>query len=235
MWLTADSYTAVFWLASVPAFLSFALIICAVKEPERPASLRMVRAPLSAGELKQLDPRYWSVVAIASVFTLARFSEAFLILRARSVGLPVMLVPVVLVVMNIVYSAAAYPAGILSDRLNRMTVLVFGLALLVAADVVLGLGDTVFAVMVGVALWGLHMGFTQGLFAALVADAAPPELRGTAFGMFNLLGGLALLLASIIAGALWDFVGPQGTFLAGAAFTIVALAGLLAINHRARR
>jgi MFS family permease len=235
MWLTAGNYTAVFWVACVPALLSFALISFAVKEPDRPAPLRKVRAPLSAGELKQLSSRYWWVVAIASVFTLARFSEAFLILRARSAGMPAELAPVVMVVMNIVYSLSAYPAGILSDRFNRMAVLVCGFVFLVAADAVIGFGGSVGAVMAGVALWGLHMGFTQGLLSALVADTAPPELRGTAFGMFNLIGGLALLLASVIAGALWDIVGPEGTFLAGAAFTIVALAGLLIVDNRAQR
>jgi MFS family permease len=232
MWLTADNFTAVFWVAVIPAFISLALIMFAVREPRRPPELRKVSAPLSKAELGRLGTAYWWVVIIATVFTLARFSEAFLILRAQSVGLPLALVPAVLVVMNILYAVAAYPAGILSDRIDRVTILIGGFLLLVAADAVLAFTSSITGVMIGVALWGLHMGFTQGLLAALIADAAPPELRGTAFGVFNLLTGIALLAASVIAGALWDAIGPQGTFLAGAAFTLLALAGLLALGRR---
>jgi len=232
MWLTSDSFTAVFWIAVIPAFMSLGLIVLAVEEPQRPANLRQVRAPLSRNELRRLGAIYWWVVTIAAVFTLARFSEAFLVLRAQTVGLPIFLIPAVLVVMNVVYAIAAYPAGILSDRIDRMSVLLIGLGLLISADVVLAFVSGIFGVVIGVALWGLHMGFTQGLLATLVADAAPPELRGTAFGMFNLLSGVALLVASIIAGALWDASGPQGTFLVGAAFTALALVGLLSIRHR---
>jgi MFS family permease len=232
MWLTADNFVAVFWIAVIPAFFALALIVFAVREPERPANLRQVRSPLSMNELRRLGSIYWWVVIIASVFTLARFSEAFLVLRAQSVGLPIFLIPAVMVAMNVVYAIAAYPAGILSDKVDRMIVLIIGLALLIAADIALAFAGGILGVTIGVVLWGLHMGFTQGLLATLVADAAPPELRGTAFGMFNLVSGFALLAASIIAGALWDVIGPQATFLAGAAFTALALFGLLAIWRR---
>jgi len=227
MWLTADHFTFVFWIAVIPAFLSLALIFIAVREPERPKDLRPVRMPLSRSELSQLGRSYWWVVAIAAVFSLARFSEAFLVLRAQSIGLPLMLVPVVLVVMNIAYSLSAFPIGILSDRVGRVTILILGLLLLLGANLVLAFTTGVIGLGIGVVLWGLHMGFTQGLLAALVADTAPAELRGTAFGMFNLITGLALLAASVIAGALWDQVGPQGTFLAGAALALLTLAALL--------
>ena len=226
MWLAANNFQAVFWVAVIPAFLAVALLIFAVDEPERHAGLRKVRSPLSVAELKRLGIAYWWIVGIAAVFSLARFSEAFLILRAQAVGLPVMLVPLVLVLMNFVYALAAYPAGALSDRANRITILGIGFGFLVVADLVLAFADTIQGVAFGVALWGLHMGFTQGLLATLVADTAPPELRGTAFGMFHLLGGLALLAASVLAGVLWESVGPQTTFLAGAVFTVLALAGL---------
>lgn len=232
MWLTVDHFTSVFWIAVVPAFLAFALIVIAVREPDRPKELRRIRSPLSREELHRLSSAYWWVVAVATVFTLARFSEAFLVLRAQSIGLPIMLVPAVMVVMNVAYAASAFPVGILSDRVNRTTVLVLGLILLVLADIVLAFASGIAELAVGVLLWGLHMGFTQGLLAALVADTAPPELRGTAFGMFNLVTGVALLLASIIAGALWDAFGPEGTFLAGAAFTVLTLAGLLLVRAR---
>jgi MFS family permease len=232
MWLTANSFITVFWVAVIPAFIALGLVQFAVKEPERSAELRKVSSPVSLGELRRLGSFYWLVVAVASVFTLARFSDAFLILRAQSVGLPVALVPAVMIVMNIVYALTAYPAGILSDRFNRMTVLAIGIAFLIAADLTLGFASDIIGLTLGIVLWGLHMGLTQGLLATLVADAAPPELRGTAFGMFNFLGGIALLAASIIAGALWDATGPKGTFIAGATFTTVALLGLLAVRRR---
>jgi MFS family permease len=231
MWLTASSFQAVFWVAVIPAFLAVALLVFAVDEPERPPGLRKVQSPLSVAELKRLGLAYWWIVGIAVVFSLARFSEAFLILRAQAAGLPAMLVPLVLVLMNVAYALAAYPAGVLSDHVNRITILGVGFSLLIASDLVLGFTNGFAGVAAGVALWGLHMGFTQGLFATLVADTAPPELRGTAYGMFNLLSGLALLIASVLAGALWESVGPQSTFFAGALFTAIALVGLAATRR----
>lgn len=232
MWWTANHFTAVFWVAVIPAFLALALIIFAVHEPARPAELRTVRNPISLTEIKRLGAPYWWVVGIATVFTLARFSEAFLILRAQNVGVPIMLVPAVFVVMNVVYAVAAYPAGVASDRMSRTTLLIFGLVLLIAADLALALLPSIAGVAFGVVLWGLHMGFTQGLLATLVADTSPPELRGTAYGFLNLLGGLAMLAASVIAGSLWDVGGARVTFLAGAGFALIALIGLLAIKGR---
>lgn len=232
MWLTANNFHSVFWVAVIPGFLALGLLLFAVNEPERPASFRKVRFPLSLPELKHLGPAYWLVVAVATVFTLARFSEAFLILRAQAVGVPIVLIPLVLVVMNVVYSLAAYPAGVLSDRFNRLTVLIMGFALLIAADLVLAISGSLVGLTAGIALWGLHLGFTQGLFATLIADTAPPELRGTAYGVFNLLGGLALLFASVLAGSLWDTFGSKATFLTGAAFTALALLGLGSIRLR---
>ena len=231
----ASDFTAVFWIAVIPAFVSVAIIVFGVREPERPRGLRTVRAPLSRRELGRLSRTYWMIVGVAAIFTMARFSEAFLLLRAQSVGLPVSLVPIVLVVMNIVYTFTAWPAGALSDRIGRYGVVTVGFALLILADLVLAIADGFAAVMIGVALWGLHMGLTQGPLAALVADAAPEELRGTAFGVFNLVSGIAMLAASIIAGALWDVTGPVGTFLAGAAFTAVALAALPFVRWRTRK
>jgi MFS family permease len=232
MWWTADNFKAVFWIAVVPAFLAFALMIFAVREPPRPEGLRKVLNPISLAEIKRLGASYWWVVGIATVFTLARFSEAFLILRAQNVGLPITMVPAVLVVMNVVYALAAYPAGVASDRMNRTTLLIFGLVLLIAADLALASLPSIGGIALGVVLWGFHMGFTQGLFATLVADASPPELRGTAYGFFNLLTGVAMLVASVMAGALWDATGPEGTFVAGACFAFLSLAGLLGVRTR---
>ena len=232
MWWTADNFRIVFWFAVLPAFLSLALISFAVREPDRPQGRRPVRNPVSLTEIRNLGAAYWWVVAVATIFTLARFSEAFLILRAQNVGLPITLLPAVLVLMNIVYAVAAYPAGALSDRMGRVPLLTTGILLLIAADFALALLPSVGGVALGVVLWGLHMGFTQGLLAAMVADTSPAELRGTAYGFFNLAGGLAMLAASVIAGVLWDIAGPQGTFLAGAGFAVIALAGLVALKDR---
>jgi MFS family permease len=232
MLLTANQFTLVFWIAVVPAFLSVAVIIFGVSEPERPAGAEPVRNPLRRAELERLGGTYWLIVAIATIFTLARFSEAFLLLRAQSVGLNVALVPAVMVVMNVVYAAAAWPAGALSDVAGRFGVMTVGFALLVLADLALAFAQNVVWVGIGVALWGLHMGLTQGLLSALVADTAPAALRGTAFGMFNLVTGLAMLAASILAGGLWDLTGPRGTFLAGAGFTAVALIALALVRGK---
>jgi MFS family permease len=232
MWMTANHFSVVFWIAAIPAFLSVGLVLVAVHEPKRPKNLRRLRMPLRPGEFGRLGATYWWVVAIAVVFTLARFSEAFLVLRGQSIGVPLMLTPMALVAMNIAYSASAFPVGILSDRVGRVTLLIIGLLLLALADVVLAFAAGVVAVGVGVALWGLHMGFTQGLLATLIADAAPAELRGTAFGIFHLATGVALLLANVIAGVLWGIAGPEGAFLAGAVFALLTLAGLLPIRGR---
>ncbi len=231
----ANDFTAVFWMAVIPAFASVAIIVFAVREPDRPAHMRAVRAPLSRRELARLSRVYWMIVGVTAIFTLARFSEAFLLLRAQSVGLPLAIVPMVMVVMNVVYTLSAWPAGVLSDRIGRYGLVTVGFALLVLADLALAIGDGVALVMFGVVLWGLHMGLTQGLLAALVADTAPEELRGTAFGVFNLVSGVAMLAASILAGALWDIAGPAGTFLAGAASTALALVALPFVRWRARR
>ena len=225
MALTLNDFRLVFWIAVIPAFLSLAVMILGVTEPAARRQPGAARSPIRAADVRGLGAPYWSLVLIAAVLTLARFSEAFLILRARSLGLPVVLAPVVLVVMNVVYAGSAYPAGRLSDRVDRRRVLVAGVLALLAADVVLALAGGVWPAMAGVALWGLHMGLTQGLFAALVADTTPSRLRGTAFGVFNLVSGGAMLVASVLAGWLWDQYGAPATFWAGAGFTVVALLG----------
>jgi MFS family permease len=232
MWLTADHFPTVFWVAVVPAVLSVVVLLVFVREPERVGGARPVRMPLRRSELARLGVGYWWIVGIAAVFTLARFSEAFLILRAQSLGLPLAMVPAVLVLMALAYSLSAYPMGVLSDRMNRVGILIAGLVLLVLADIVLAYSAGFASLAVGVALWGLHMGFTQGVLATLIADVAPSDLRGTAFGTFNLVTGVALLAASVLAGALWDVAGPKATFLAGAAFAAVTIAGLLATRGR---
>lgn len=224
MWLSANDYRLVFWVAVIPAFLAFGLILFGVQEPERRETGS--KPPLRLADAVRMSRGFWVATGIAAVLTLARFSEAFLILRAQGLGFPPAAAPLVLVVMNIVYAAAAYPAGALSDRLGRRGILAAGIALLVLSDLVLAAASGPATVLVGVALWGLHMGFTQGLLASLVADTAPPALRGTAFGLFNLVGGVAVLAASVLAGALWDSFGPATTFLAGAAFAALSLVAL---------
>jgi len=222
MLLTASNFIAVLWIAVVPGFLSFLVILFVVREQDHPTA-KPVHLPLSFGQLRRLGRSYWFVVGVATVFALGRFSEAFLLLRAQSAGFPLPLVPTVMLVMNVVYALAAWPTGVLSDKVGRYGLLTGGFSVLIAADLVLAFGANIPAVGIGAALWGLHMGLTQGLLASLVADTAPGDLRGTAFGMFNLITGAATLLASLIAGALWDVIGPTGTFLAGATFTLLAL------------
>jgi MFS family permease len=215
----------------IPAIACVAVLVLFVREPERPAELRKVGPPLSRRELGSLGSAYWWVTAVATLFTLARFSEAFLLLRAQSAGLAIALIPLVLVAMNIVYSLSSYPAGALGDRTNKITVLIAGVLMLIAANLLLATDGPV-GLVLGVILWGLHMGFTQGLFASLVAETAPAELRGTAFGMFNLLGGGALLIASVVAGWLWQMAGPSVTFLCGAIITLASLSALLVMRRR---
>jgi len=227
MALLADDIRAVFWVATIPAFIAVAILVVGVKEPEPRSADGPVRAPILVSDLLRVGAAYWWLVLVAAVLTLARFSEAFLVLRAENVGLAIQFVPLVMVVMSVAYALSAYPAGILSDRMDRRGVIAIGCAALVAADIILALASNVWAVMAGVVFWGLHMGLTQGLLAAMVADTTPPELRGTAFGVFNLVSGLAMLFASLIAGLLWDHYGPAATFLSGAGFTIIALTGLI--------
>jgi len=232
MWLTHDHFKLVFWIAVVPALVSFALIAFVVKDSERHKAPGKPGETLRMVDCMHMPPMFWIVVALASVLTLARFSEAFLVLKAQNVGIPIAFVPVVMVVMSAVYALTAYPAGALSDTLGRRGVLIAGTAALIVADLVLALSGGVVSALIGVALWGLHMGLTQGLLSAMVADTAPAELRGTAFGLFNLAGGIAVLLASVGAGALWDFYGPAATFAVGSGVTAVGLIGLLALPAR---
>ncbi len=230
MLLSANNFKLVFWIAVIPAFVAFALLVYGVEEPARKPGATQAKRPLQLSDAKRLPAAFWAVVAIAGVFTLARFSEAFLILKAQNVGMPIALIPAVMVVMNIVYALVSYPVGVLSDRIGRDGLLFAGIGLLIVADVILAVSGTVPAVLAGVMFWGLHMGMTQGLLATLVADTAPEDLRGTAFGLFNLASGVAMLAASVIAGGLWDAYGPQTTFLAGAVFTVIALGGLLLLR-----
>ncbi len=231
-WL-ANDIRAVLWAAVVPALLAVALLALAVHEPERSGSGRLGR-PWSLASARRLEPGYWLVVGLGTLFTLARFSEAFLVLRVQEVGLALGRVPMVLIVMNLVYAAVAYPAGAAADRMSRRAVLLAGLATLIVSDLVLSVAASPAQALGGAALWGLHMGLTQGLFSKLVADAAPSELRGTAFGIFNLVSGAALLLASLVAGALWSTFGASATFLTGAGFAALAALGL-SVGHSSPR
>lgn len=225
MLLWANDFRAVFWVAVIPGAMAVALLLFGLHEPEHHQTTKRTN-PIQRESLKRLGGSYWWVVGIGAVFTLARFSEAFLVLRAQQGGILVALVPLVMVAMNLVYALCAYPFGKLSDRMSHKTLLALGLIVLIAADLVLAINDHWGVVLAGVALWGIHIGITQGLLAAMVADTAPADLRGTAYGFFNLVSGLAMLLASVLAGLLWDRLGASSTFYAGAAFCAVALAGL---------
>ncbi len=232
MAVTHDNFRLVFWAAVLPAIVAVLLIVFGVQEPEVHANAQpRRRSPIHRDELRRLPAAYWLVVAFATVLTLARFSEAFLLLRASSVGLSATYVPVVMIVMNMVYAASAWPFGDWSDRADRRRLLALGIVFLIVADVLLAVASSTGWVLAGTVFWGLHMGATQGLLTTLVADAAPADLRGTAFGLFNLLTGLALLTASVLAGTLWTAVGPAMTFVAGAGFSLLALIGLLLVTR----
>lgn len=222
----ANDMRLVFWIAVIPAILAVLCVIYGVEEQIDQTAPKPERLPIALVDLKRLERPFWGVVALGVIFTLARFSEAFLILKASSEGLSLTYAPVVLVVMNVVYALGAYPAGIASDHMSARTLLSWGLVCLILADLVLALISGLAGAFVGIALWGLHMALTQGLMAKLIADRAPPELRGSAFGMFNLAAGVAMLVASALAGVLWDRFGASSTFLAGAGFATFALLGL---------
>lgn len=227
MTVLADDVRAVFWIAVLPAIAAVALLVLGVEEPRRHVDDKSPRQLPHWRDVRLLGGAFWLVAAIGSVFTLARFSEAFLVLRANDAGLTFAWTPLALVVMNVTYVASAFPAGRLSDRIGRIGLLAAGLAVLIVSDLVLAMSQRLALTMLGIGLWGLHMGLTQGLLAAMVADTAPEALRGSAFGVFHFVGGIATLLASLLAGALWQWYGPSLTFVAGAVFSAVALAGLL--------
>jgi MFS family permease len=229
---SGDDFRFVFWIAVLPALAAVALVIFGVREPPslpRPAAGRPF--PLQRAELARLPASFWRMLAIVAVFTLARFSEAFLVLRAQTAGLPVAWAPMVMVTMNLVYAGAAYPLGALADRMDRGRLLAVGVVLLIAADMVLAFAPSWPVVLAGAGLWGLHMASTQGLLSAIIAEAAPDDLRGSAFGVFNLVQGLALLVASGVAGVMWQVVGPAATFLCGAVPAVLALLPLLVVRR----
>jgi MFS family permease len=217
----------VLWFAVIPAVISVALIVSGVKEPSGVAGERAFHSPIHWKVLRNFSRDYWWVVIVGGLFTLARFSEAFLVLKAQQTGLTATWVPMVMVVMSLLYAVSAYPAGWLSDRISRTKLLCVGMVLLILADLLLAQSDSIMTLLAGVALWGLHMGFSQGILATLVADTAPEHLRGTAFGLFNLISGVCLLIASVLAGALWETSGSASTFIVGAVLAAAALLLLL--------
>ena len=228
MLLWANDFRAVFWVAVIPAVAAVVLLWFGIKEPpQQPVDhLLPRRNPISRAAIRQLAPAYWWVVVIGGLFTLARFSEAFLVLRAEQTGIALAAVPLMLVAMNAVYAVSAYPFGRLADHCSHRLLLILGLLVLIAADLVLATSSHWAAALAGMLLWGLHMGMSQGLLATMVADAAPAALRGTAFGLFNLVSGAAMLLASLLAGLLWDQLGAAWTFWAGALFCSLTIAAL---------
>ena len=232
MFLLAGDIRGVFWWAVVPAGIAVILVIFGVEEPTQLSHHKENKLPIAWSDVRNIGSAYWSVVGVGAVFTMARFSEAFLVLRAQDVGFAIALVPLVMVAMNVVYSVVSTPAGSWSDRVDRRLILAAGLLSLIAADLVLALIGSILGALIGAALWGLHMGLSQGLLAALVADTSPAPLRGTAFGVFNLATGVVTLASSALAGLLWSLYGPQATFLSGAIFATLALFGLVVLIRK---
>lgn len=230
MALFANDMRAVFWVALLPAAIAVIIVLAGVRDADRSEDAREARLPLRLAELRTLPGPVWALTLVGVVFTMARFSEAFLVLKASAEGLPIALAPLVLVAMNVVYSLGAYPVGALADRSSPHRLMLLGLASLVAADLFLALGEGLVATFAGIGLWGLHLAMSQGLLAQLVAQHAPASLRGSAFGIFNLASGVAMLAASVLAGLLWEVGGPAMTFLAGALFAVIAAAALIALR-----
>lgn len=232
MLTTGGDIVTVFWIATIPAFLAVALLIGGIKEPAQPPARAKDRPRLV--EAGRLNTATWLVIALAGIFTLARFSEAFLLLKSVDVGLAAAWVPITMVVMHAVYGLAAYPVGKLSDRMGRMGPLAISLLLLIAADLVLAQAGSLVQFFLGIVLWGLHMGFSQGILATLIADAAPAKLKATAFGVFNLATGITVLTGNVAAGWLWQAHGSEATFYAGAVVAAVALAGFMLVGCKGR-
>ena len=222
MVLWSNDFRAVFWIAVIPAVLATALLLVGVKEPARPRAPAAVRK-FRWRSLREFSPDFWWLAGLGGLFTLARFSEAFLVLRGQQSGLPVALAPLVLIVMNLAYSASAYPIGKLADTFSRPKLLIIGLLALFTSDLLLAFSLNRIWFFVGIAVWGLHLGLTQGVLAAMVADSSPEHLRGSAFGFFNLISGVALLIASVLAGWIWDRFGAPWTFGVGAGFCVLVL------------
>jgi len=222
----------VFWIACIPAFITVAVLFFGVEEPANVPKLANAKNPFAGFRAKDYSKKFWALVGLVLLFTLMRFSEAFLVLRAQSAGLSTAWIPLTLVVMSATYLVTAYPAGWLSDRMSRHKLLALGCAVMLVADGLLAFGHSLYAVMAGIAVWGVHMGLTEGLIAALTADYAAKELRGTAFGIINLARGVMALIASALAGGLWSLYGPVATFGTGA--VLAALSGLLALAMRSR-
>lgn len=232
MFLWANDFRAIFWVAVIPGLLAVLVLLLGVTEPPN-INHQQRSNPIRRENLKRLNTAYWQVVIIGAIFTLARFSEAFLVLRAQQSGMAIAWVPLVMVAMNIVYAISAYPFGKLSDRIGPTKLLTYGLLTLIVADLLLASSTSWQVLLAGVALWGMHMGMTQGLLAKMVADTAPADLRGTAFGFFNLVSGIAMLIASVLAGLLWDEFGAAMTFMAGATFCLLTLLALMIQKFKA--
>jgi len=217
----------VFWIACIPAVLTVMVLAFGLREPASVPHQRR-HNPLAGFRFRDYPRHFWALVGLVLLFTLMRFSEAFLVLRASNAGLAIGYAPMTLVVMSLTYMLTAYPAGMLADRVSRPHLLALGCVVMVVADLLMAFGTNLWLVFAGIAVWGVHMGLTEGLISALTADAAPPNLRGTAFGVVNLARGLMLIAASALAGALWNWQGPEATFLAGALLAaITAIASLL--------
>ena len=232
MWASGDNFRLVFWVALVPGLAAVALLILYVEEPEAQRAPAKERPRTEWRAIGGLGRAFWGIVAAGGVLTLARFSLAFVILRAQDRGLALALIPMVLILVHLVASFASYPMGLLADRANKRMLLVAGFLVLILADMMLALGQGLTAIMIGIALWGLHLGVSQGLLAALVAETAPSELRATGFGVFNLINGLTLLLASLVAGILWQQFGPAATFWTSGAVAATGLVAFLALGAR---
>ena len=239
VWLSHSPSTlqTIFWIAVIPSFLAVGLLWMGIKDDQSPHP-RAAQNPIRWKSLSQLGTPFLSLLVLGAILSLARFSEAFLVLKAEQSGLMIAQIPLVMVAMNLTFSLSAYPFGRLADFWSPRILLGLGLGLLIASDCLLSKATGSLETLLGIGLWGLHLGLTQGLMSKWIADTAPASLRGTAFGLFNLVAGVTLFLGNLLAGWLWDAQGASLTFLTGALFAALALLGVLlgpGLNARCKR
>ncbi len=231
LWLWAGDLRMVLWVAVVPAVIAVGLLAFGVEEPPMQTPQRRTAA-LQFAAMGHLPTGFWHLLVLTALFSLARLSEAFLVLRAQELQLALLWIPLVMIVMSAVYSLSSYPAGLLATRFGKNALFAASLVALVAATSVLAWLPGTPGLWLGVALWGLHMGLSQGGLSAAVAEFAPAELRATAFGLFHFVTGIFQLLSGAFAGWLWAYHGSSAAFMAGTAWALLALAVLVAQGRR---
>jgi MFS family permease len=223
LYLTTNNFRLVLWFAVIPAVLCIVVLIFGVKESTLKKNISRKKSYFLFENFLKITPVIWLFFLTVFILNLGHFSEAFLLLRSQEIGLKVSFIPVVFVVMNVAYAIVAVPFGHLADRGGFFILIVCGFLILVLADIILALTNSVGWMFVGIIFWGIHLGMTQGLLLAMISKLSPLELRGTSFGLFHAISGVALLTASLIAGYLWQYYYSGLIFFVSAIITLVGI------------